>query len=71
LLIEKKSKKKPFYDWVKMEEGKPPKFELVHIVFDNGVKQPAWWTGTTWDMGKKRRGEEVVAWKRIMTHAAT
>lgn len=66
---EKKSKKKPFYDWVRVEEKKPPKFELVHIVYDNGEEQPAWWTGNAWDMGKKRRGDEVVAWKRIMTHS--
>ena len=65
-----KKDKKPYYDWVGIVEKYPPEYELVNILFDNDYIQPGWWTGQTWDMGKRRKGDTVVAWKRIMTHGA-
>jgi len=70
MVLKSKKDKKPFYDWVGVKEKYPPEFELVSILFEDDYKQPGWWTGQVWDSGHKLCDKKIIAWRRIMTHAA-
>lgn len=52
--------------WVKIEDkpSYPTPFDLVIIMDDQGIRQPAWWTGTCWDYGHKRVLGNIVLWNR-------
>ena len=54
--------------WIRVKVKKPTTFDLVMVCFDNGYQQPGWWTGQTWDCGKRLKGKDVVAWKRITAY---
>lgn len=53
--------------WTPLHEGYPEAYALVTLLFEDGWKQPMWWTGQEWDGRRKMRDVPVVAWKKI-TH---
>ena len=51
--------------WIEAGEKKPTQWDLVVIRDDKGIEQPAWWTGITWDWGKKHVKGNIICWHRL------
>jgi hypothetical protein len=50
--------------WAKVDEYKPPIYELVKVKDIAGKTQYAWWNGHDWDYGNKRIGEPQY-WRNV------
>ncbi len=48
--------------WMDFPEFKPPEYDLVSVIYEDGSEQVLWWTGKTWDGFKKKKSMDILRW---------